>query len=109
MPSKKSSTPREIIRVVSGISIDPLMEKFASVLFSRYRRNISRGYKKPDALKKAARDIFFSIAGIPSHPVASPPSRRAPRTRAKPAKAHEETEEEAIARLKKTMDGFIKD
>lgn len=107
MPSKKSTATREIIRAVSGISVDPLAEKFVEVLISRYRRNRRRGQKKSDSLKNAARDIFFSIAGIRYQSVTDPTPRNRSGMRPKPAKAKEETEEEALARLKKLLDGYI--
>lgn len=100
MPSKKSST-REIIRAVVGFSVDPLAEKIATQLISRYRKNRQR-FNVRDAATVTLNqylDDLFGRSRIPGKP--RPP--RPPGAR-KPAPPHEESEEEIIARLKAELD-----
>jgi len=111
MSSKKSPTTREIIRAISGISVDPLAEKFVAQLISRYRKNRGRGQNKTDSLSLAARDLVEALTGFhipagrkPRTVSTSTPHRSPPRAHAKPAPPQEESDDAIMARLKAELD-----
>lgn len=106
MPRKKSPTT-QIIRALTGKSIDPLAEKAVALLIKRYRKNRDGGLNSGDSLKQAARDLFASLTGIRIPPPSSDREPRPARVSRNPSPPQADSELEHIARLKAELDRRI--
>lgn len=104
MPRKNLPPTTKILRTLTGKN-DPLLEKAANVIFSRYQRNKSMGANNFDALSLALRDVLASMTGRrPPRVTFVRVHARARPVAPKPSKPKQETEEEIIARLKAELD-----
>ncbi len=104
MPRKKKSPSTEIIRAITGYSVDPLAEKALELLILRYRKNRAGGQNKGPALKGAALGLLEAVTGFR---IPTPQAGYRPRTawpRANPAQPKEESDLEIIVSLKRELD-----
>lgn len=102
--AKKKSPTTEIIRAITGNSVDPLLEKAATLLIKRYQKNRARGLGPLEALTATTGEMLSVVQSRRPRPLYS---NVPPHVRRNPAKRKEESEDAIIARLKRELDARI--